>query len=311
MRTRCGGTRAAAHLVSGTHREMQCFWNALNSFSSVAASSACGRIRPQNCADAWTFPRQLSSPLRATCQQCCRAIRTTPSFADCVRSCRGPPDKSWLSSPCAHCFSRQPMSSSHARLSRALRADGMGLPATTTGTGRWTRCCPLAGRCSTPNLSTARARHAGAMTREHNPVYDRILSLAFVNLETADEPGMDAEKRRPQSSMGPAHTPFECRSRYCRLGNAGKIWRRFLFCGGMTSECRRTCVQASMRLLDSPMSCCHKTVGGYSGMPLSLSSRKRWLRGSLSASRSSWRSMTLVLGLPHTVCNSNHGIFSW
>jgi len=38
------------HLVSGTHLEMQCFWKALNSFSSVAASCACGRISPQNCA---------------------------------------------------------------------------------------------------------------------------------------------------------------------------------------------------------------------------------------------------------------------
>ncbi len=63
-----------------------------------------------------------------------------------------------------------------------------------------------------------------------------------------------------------------------------------------------TRVQASMRDLDSPMSCCHIAVGGYSGTPLSLSSRKRWLRGSLSASRSSCRSMMLVLGLPHTVC---------
>jgi len=57
-----------------------------------------------------------------------------------------------------------------------------------------------------------------------------------------------------------------------------------------------------MRDLRSPMSCCHIVVGGYNGTPVSLSNRKRWLRGSCSASLSSCRSMMLVLGLPHTVC---------
>ena len=59
-----------------------------------------------------------------------------------------------------------------------------------------------------------------------------------------------------------------------------------------------------MRLLPSLMSCCHTTVGGYSGTSLSLSSRKRWLRGSFSASRRSSRSAMLTRGLPHHVCAS-------
>ena len=50
-RADCADGRKVAHLVSGTHLEIQCFWNALNSGSSVAASCACGRISPQNCAN--------------------------------------------------------------------------------------------------------------------------------------------------------------------------------------------------------------------------------------------------------------------
>ena len=58
-----------------------------------------------------------------------------------------------------------------------------------------------------------------------------------------------------------------------------------------------------MRLLLMPMRCCHIAVGGYSGTPLSLSSTKRWLRGSFSASRSISRSAMLLLGLPQAVCS--------
>ena len=67
---------------------------------------------------------------------------------------------------------------------------------------------------------------------------------------------------------------------------------------------QRTLWQPSMRLLLSLTSCCHTTVGGYSGTSLSESSRKRWLRGSLSASRRSSRSAMLTRGLPHHVCAS-------
>ena len=50
--------------------------------------------------------------------------------------------------------------------------------------------------------------------------------------------------------------------------------------------CQPSLAQALSLDLSSPMSCAYITVGGYRGMQTSLTSRKRWFRGSSSATRS-------------------------
>ena len=70
-------------MVSGTQWEMQCFWKAANSFSSVAASSACGRVNAQNCAGADSRWERFAGSLASDYAHCAR-LHLTLKLWSCV-----------------------------------------------------------------------------------------------------------------------------------------------------------------------------------------------------------------------------------